>query len=103
MLETSLLPQELLSWLQNIEHSMGRKRDVKWGPRIIDLDILFFGDRVINTSELIIPHPALASRRFVLEPLAEIAPAMLHPREGKTISQLLAEAVSGRVGLHVSG
>jgi 2-amino-4-hydroxy-6-hydroxymethyldihydropteridine diphosphokinase len=73
-IRTSLAPPELLRELQAIEKSLGRVRDIPQGPRTIDLDILSYGDAVIDTPELTVPHPRMRSRRFVLEPLAEIAP-----------------------------
>ncbi len=91
MLETMLAPETLMLELLEIENTMGRKRTLKMGPRIIDLDILLIDDLIINTDLLTLPHPALPMRRFALLPLAEIAPALLHPVSGKTISQLLEE------------
>ena len=89
MLETTLDPMELLQVLQAIEGQAGRVRTVHWGPRTLDLDLLLFDDRIIETTELMVPHPRLAERRFVLEPLAEIAPDALEPRTGHTVSELL--------------
>ena len=87
--ETSLQPSELLVLLKQTEAAMGRKPAAKWGPRIIDLDILFYDDLVICTAGLVIPHPLLHKRGFVLTPLAEIAPEKLHPVLLKKISDLL--------------
>lgn len=87
-LKTLLSPQEMLIELLNIEKKMGRIRLVKWGPRIIDLDILLFDDYVIEDDNLSIPHPYMSERMFVLEPLVEIAPNILHPLEKKTILSL---------------
>ena len=89
-LETGLSPRELLAALQEIEHSMGRVRTVVWGPRTMDLDILFYGDRVVSEPDLKIPHPEIANRRFVLDPLCEIAPDLTHPVLEKTVRALLA-------------
>lgn len=90
-LETDLSPRELLGLCLSIEDRMGRKRTVRWGPRIIDLDILLFGNLVVRQPELIIPHPLMAARKFVLAPLAEIAPDAVHPILEKNASELLRE------------
>ena len=89
--ETSLGPEELLAVLKNIEDELGRVPDVRWGPRTIDLDILLYGDLVMKTPELEIPHPGMKDRDFVLKPLAEIAPDKVHPVLKKSISALLKE------------
>lgn len=86
---TELIPREFLAGLLAIERSMGRERTQPKGPRNIDIDILLFGGATINTPQLTVPHPAMAGRRFVLEPLAEIAPEMKHPVRKKTIRELL--------------
>jgi 2-amino-4-hydroxy-6-hydroxymethyldihydropteridine diphosphokinase len=95
-LETELTPKRLIARLLEIEKDMGRERTQKKGPRIIDIDIVLFGDLVVNTTELTIPHPAMTSRRFVLEPLAEIAPEVQHPVLKKTIRELLDELPAGQ-------
>jgi len=89
-INTKLLPDQLLSVTQAIETGLGRKRKERWGPRIIDIDILFYGDHIINLPDLIIPHPAIAERRFTLVPMNEIAPMWIHPLSGATMEQLLA-------------
>ncbi len=94
--ETDLFPRQLLARLQKIERAMGRKRTVAKGPREIDLDILLFGDAVVKAPELEVPHPRLAERRFVLEPLAELAPDKKHPGTRRTIREMLAK-VTGQV------
>jgi len=86
----ALSPLKLLKFVKNIERQLGRaKSGIKWGPRKIDIDILFFGKRKINTKTLIIPHPEIANRLFVLEPLAGIAPGFRHPVMKKTVSVLI--------------
>jgi 2-amino-4-hydroxy-6-hydroxymethyldihydropteridine diphosphokinase len=88
-LETSLDPRALLAALQGIEAALGRRRAERWGPRPIDLDLLLYGELVLTTPELVLPHPRMAWRRFVLEPAAEVAPSMVHPTTGWTIARLL--------------
>lgn len=89
-METALDPLTLLTLCQTIEHSLGRTRPVvRWAPRIIDLDLLAYDDLILNDLGLTLPHPELHKRRFVLEPLAEIAPTWVHPRLGKTAEQLI--------------
>ncbi len=91
VLETSLDPFALLKVLQGIEARFGRVRTVRWGERTVDLDLLLFGDRIIDTPELVVPHPRYSVRRFVLEPLAEVAPEAVDPVRNRTIRQLLVE------------
>lgn len=91
LLHTKLAAKELLYRLLQIEATLGRKRELKYGPRIIDIDIIFFNDEIIRTYELSVPHPQMQNRRFVLLPLDEIAPQLVHPEFHKTITQLLKE------------
>jgi 2-amino-4-hydroxy-6-hydroxymethyldihydropteridine diphosphokinase len=87
---TDLFPLQLLSAIQNIERGMGRRRVTSKGPRNIDIDILFYGRSVIHAADLQVPHPRIAQRSFVLEPLAEIAPELRHPVNAKTAREMLA-------------
>lgn len=87
--ETELTPQELLRVLKSIESAMGRVETKRWGPRLIDLDILFYDDMILDTPELRIPHPYIHERPFVLRPLGEIAPELEHPVLKKKIKELM--------------
>ncbi|MFI5162433.1 MAG: 2-amino-4-hydroxy-6-hydroxymethyldihydropteridine diphosphokinase [Sphingobacteriales bacterium] len=93
-LKTALPAEVILQKILDIEKQMGRKREVKWGSRIIDIDILFYGQAIINEPGLQIPHPELHKRMFTLAPLNEIAPDFIHPVFGKTIFQLKSELKS---------
>ncbi len=94
-LETELTPQELMTAILGIEKAMGRQRVQKKGPRMIDIDILLLGNAVLDTAEVTIPHPAMHERRFVLEPLVEIASEARHPVLNKTIRELRDALPSG--------
>ena len=89
--ETILTPEELLNTLKTIESALGRREAIRRGPRIIDLDILFYDDLVINTPELEIPHAGIKDRKFVLKPLSDIAPDKVHPVLKKNMRTLLSE------------
>ena len=89
--QTTLAPEELLQLLLNIEQEFGRTRKEKWGPRIIDLDILDYEGLIMDSKVLILPHPEMTQRRFVLEPLSQIAGETVHPLKQKTILELLKE------------
>jgi len=88
-LSTELEPAELLEVLQEVERRMGRQRTIRWGPRIIDLDLLLYDDLIIDGTRLVVPHPELTRRAFVLVPLAEIAPQAVEPRSGRRVDELL--------------
>jgi 2-amino-4-hydroxy-6-hydroxymethyldihydropteridine diphosphokinase len=90
-LETDIAPQSLLSMLREIERSLGRNEEHRDGPRTVDLDLLFYGDRVIDEPGLTVPHPRLHQRRFVLMPLSELAPLLVHPTRQRSVNQMLAE------------
>ncbi len=89
--ETPLAPQELLQHLKELEERLGRQPGVRYGPRLIDLDILFYDDLVLHVPGLDIPHPRLVERAFVLVPLADLAPDLRHPGSGRTIRDILQQ------------
>jgi 2-amino-4-hydroxy-6-hydroxymethyldihydropteridine diphosphokinase len=98
--ETRLEPGALLKYLKDLEIRLGRLPSLRYGPRKIDLDILFFADLILTSSHLIIPHPHLHERAFVLVPLADLEPDRIHPVLGKTIRQLLAQVDTTGVKLY---
>lgn len=95
--QTTLGSHALLHRILEIEKEMGRNRKDRWEPREIDLDLLLYGSQIISSQELIVPHPLMHERRFVLEPLAEIAPAVVHPTLQMTIEGLLESLTSNRL------
>src|SRR5579863_719447 len=95
--ETNLFPKQLLARVQKIELALGRLPTRPKGPRTIDIDILLYGDTILSNPGLEIPHPRLADRRFVLEPLAELAPDLRHPRTNATIREMLAQVHNQKV------
>jgi 2-amino-4-hydroxy-6-hydroxymethyldihydropteridine diphosphokinase len=95
--ETELFPMQLLARLGRVERALGRVRGIPKGPRVIDIDILFFGRAVVRTAKLEIPHPRIAERRFVLVPLADLAPDLRHPGTRKTIREMLEAAPPNKV------
>jgi 2-amino-4-hydroxy-6-hydroxymethyldihydropteridine diphosphokinase len=92
-LETDLDPLALLHVLQEIEARFGRQRTVRWGERTLDLDLLLFDDRIIDTPELCLPHPRMRTRRFVLEPLVEVTPRAVDPATSRPFAEILAELI----------
>ncbi len=91
--ETTLFPRQLLQLIHRIERGLGRRRIVPKGPRVIDIDILLFGNSRMKVAELEIPHPAMAQRRFVLAPLAELAPDLKHPVTHETVREMLSRVL----------
>ncbi|MDN3667999.1 2-amino-4-hydroxy-6-hydroxymethyldihydropteridine diphosphokinase [Echinicola jeungdonensis] len=89
VVESSLDPMEILLAAQNVENILGRERKEKWGDRTMDIDIIYIGQRVIDTPKLKVPHPLMTERKFVLEPLVEVLPNFLHPVLGQTSKELL--------------
>jgi len=101
-LDTEKMPKQLLAAILDLEQKMGRRRVQKGGPRSIDIDILLFGNSIVDTQGLTVPHPAMHQRRFVLEPLAEIAPDIRHPVFKRTIRELRDSLPPGQAVRKVS-
>lgn len=99
-IDTSLEPDVLLDVTQHIEQMLHRKRDIRWGPRTLDIDIILYGEAVVTETELTIPHPRMVERAFVLVPLMELAPHLVVPGTGKSVSQLM-ENVAGKEGVQL--
>ena len=97
-IQTLLPPYELLDVLHQAEQQAGRRRLRHWGPRTLDLDILFYDDLILSEDDLVIPHPEISKRSFVLEPMVQIAPYLVHPRLGKTMKELLEELQEMEIG-----
>jgi 2-amino-4-hydroxy-6-hydroxymethyldihydropteridine diphosphokinase len=97
--ETLFEPTDVLATIKNLEVSLGRQETFRFGPRLIDLDLLFFDTLILNSPKLTIPHPRITERAFVLVPLAEIAPDLIHPGVGKTIQQLKSSIDNSSVKL----
>jgi 2-amino-4-hydroxy-6-hydroxymethyldihydropteridine diphosphokinase len=100
---TQFLPEELLDHLKGIEKTLGRQETFRYGPRTVDLDIIFYDDLVFVSERLQIPHPRLANRAFVLLPLAQLAPEIIHPIEGLTVREMLASTITEGITLFSPG
>lgn len=98
--ETDLDPQGLLAYLKSLEKKLGRKKTFRYGPRLIDLDILFYDDLVIEMPELTIPHPHMTERAFVIVPLLDLAPGLIHPKLGKTVKDIAEKVDPSSVSLY---
>ena len=103
LLETTLSPRRLLELTRHIEQQLGRQRDIRWGPRTIDLDVLLYDNLVIRTADLQLPHPRMTFRRFVLDPACQVAEAMRHPLNGATLGQLRQHLLDSANYLAIAG
>jgi len=95
-IETTLKPLKLLAVCQSVERRLKRVRTIRWGPRTIDIDILLYGELITTSDKLTIPHPEMHKREFVLKPLNDIAPGVIHPLSGKTVAELYEQLKTGR-------
>jgi 2-amino-4-hydroxy-6-hydroxymethyldihydropteridine diphosphokinase len=100
--QTTFFPMQLMTRVRKIERGLGRKRTVDKGPRSIDIDILLYGESVIDSKDLVVPHPRMTERRFVLQPLADLAPDLRHPVLRRSIRELLTEVSRQAVRLHAA-
>jgi 2-amino-4-hydroxy-6-hydroxymethyldihydropteridine diphosphokinase len=100
--QTALFPMQLLTRVRKIERELGRKRTVNKGPRSIDIDILLYGESVIDAKDLVVPHPRMTERRFVLQPLADLAPDLRHPVLRRSVKELLAGVTGQAVRQHAA-
>jgi 2-amino-4-hydroxy-6-hydroxymethyldihydropteridine diphosphokinase len=100
--QTALFPMQLLTRVRKIERELGRKRTVNKGPRRIDIDILLYGESVIDAKDLVVPHPRMTERRFVLQPLADLAPDLRHPVLRRSVKELLAGVTGQAVRQHAA-
>ncbi|CAN5366459.1 2-amino-4-hydroxy-6-hydroxymethyldihydropteridinediphosphokinase [soil metagenome] len=97
--ETTMNPHDLLAYTQNIEQAIGRIRRFRWGPREIDVDIIFYDDQIIDTAELVVPHPRFADRDFVLKPLCDLNPGLIDPVSHKTVQELYNQLPEGNLSI----
>ena len=100
MAETGLEPEALLNFLKQLEVELGREQNFRWGPRLIDLDILFYDNLILDTLPLVVPHPRLHERAFVLVPLADVAPDLIHPVFQRSVNDLLVEIDTQGIARH---
>ncbi len=100
--ETEISPIELLTLVKDIEVKMGRKKTLRWGPRVIDVDILTYGEKIFTSDGLTIPHPEMHRRKFVLIPLAEIDPSFIHPQRKKSVEKMIRRCPNNNVNWYAN-